>query len=80
MRRWLYTRKLDTTNIIDSQTAAPNDQPSTSKSDGSISNSNQQGDDEVRVTWTEVFQLVDHLELPELRVRAMSMMRQAQPV
>ncbi|KAF9285312.1 hypothetical protein BGZ88_009582 [Linnemannia elongata] len=52
-------------------TAAPNDQPFTS-------NSKQQDGDEARVTWIYVFQLADNMELPELRVRALNMMRQTQ--
>ncbi|KAK5822014.1 hypothetical protein F5H01DRAFT_411695 [Linnemannia elongata] len=66
---WMYTRKLDITKIGDVQTAAPNDQPFTS-------NSKQQDGDEARVTWMDVFQLADNMELPELRVRALNMMRQ----
>lgn len=65
----MYTRKLDITKIGDVQTAAPNDQPFTS-------NSKQQDGDEARVTWMDVFQLADNMELPELRVRALNMMRQ----
>ncbi|OAQ30686.1 hypothetical protein K457DRAFT_18196 [Linnemannia elongata AG-77] len=68
---WIYTRKLDITKIDDVQTAAPNDQPFTS-------NSKQQDGDEARVTWIDVFQLADNMELPELRVRALNMMRQMQ--
>ncbi|KAF9152227.1 hypothetical protein BG015_005618 [Linnemannia schmuckeri] len=77
---WLYTRDLDTTRIVDAQTAAPNDQPFTSNNKGSSSSSKQQDDHEARITWREIFQLADNMELPELRVRAMSMIRQAQQV
>ncbi|KAG0290008.1 hypothetical protein BGZ96_006506 [Linnemannia gamsii] len=71
--RWLYTRTLDITEIFDAQTAPPNKQPTTS------SNSNakqQQQDDEARVTWTEIYQIADNLELAELRTLAKNKMRQ----
>ncbi|KAF8942212.1 hypothetical protein BGZ47_006698, partial [Haplosporangium gracile] len=42
--------------------------------------SKEQEDDEARATWREVFQLADNLELPELCVRTMSMIQQAQQV